>query len=242
MKIALISDLHSNEEALVAVLEDIAKKKADKVVCLGDIIGYGASPGECVELVRKNADIVIAGNHDMAALGLTNKDYFNPNAKHAVEWTQNQLSKEDSQFLRDLPMVEELDDLIFVHANLNDPSGWGYILDEFDADTTFSSMNNHRLCFIGHSHVPVVFEEGEIVKYLGNYEHFPTLPDRKYIVNVGSVGQPRDGNPDAAYVLYDTHHASIELRRVPYDIKNAQFRILRAGLPEFLAERIAFGR
>ena len=242
MKIALISDLHSNEEALRAVLKDISQKKADKIVCLGDIIGYGASPRQCVELVKKHADITICGNHDMAALGLTNKDYFNPNAKHAVEWTQNQLNDTDVEFLKNLPLVAEWEDLIFVHANLSDPSSWGYILDEFDADATFSVMGQHNVCFIGHSHVPVVFEEGEIVKYLGNYEQYPTLPGRKYIVNVGSVGQPRDGNPDAAYVLYDTHHSLIELRRVSYDIKNAQSRIVKAGLPEFLAERIAFGR
>jgi predicted phosphodiesterase len=239
---AIVSDLHSTLEAVNAVFFHIDSQKVDAVLCLGDIVGYGGSPKEVLDLVRARCTVVIAGNHDHAVVGKTDRDYFNPNAKIAVEWTANQLSQEDFQYLSELPFLVKKENFICVHANLSEPEKWHYVLDEFDASATFARMNEAKVCFIGHSHIPVIFEESEDVNCFGSYTQLQLNPACRYIVNVGSVGQPRDGIVDAAYVVYDSTSMCLELFRVPYDISSAQAHILSAGLPKFLAERIKHGR
>lgn len=243
MRYAILSDIHSNLEAFSAVLESIASEKPDKLICLGDIVGYGASPKECLDLVRAHCHHIVAGNHDHAVLGLTNKEFFNPNAKKAVEWTAQKLSTEDLAFLTTLPLCLELDNFLVTHATLNKPTEWGYVLDEYEADACFSLMKpNDRVIFIGHSHVPLAFENGPFVKFLGFLTHLEMSPRYQYIVNVGSVGQPRDGINLASYAIYDSEKMTVDLIRTSYDIQTAQKKILDAGLPAFLAERIQYGR
>lgn len=242
MRYAILSDIHSNLEAMTSVLEDIHALRVDEILCLGDIVGYGANPKECLDLVKKECHRVVIGNHDHAVIGLTNKEYFNPNAKKAVEWTADQLAPEDTGFLKRLPMIQTLENFVMAHASLNKPEDWGYILDEYEADQCFGLMGNALVTFIGHSHIPLAFENGRFVRCLGFISHFEMDERCRYIVNVGSVGQPRDGVNLAAYILYDSEKLTLDLRRVPYDIQRAQKKILEAGLPEFLAERIQYGR
>jgi predicted phosphodiesterase len=242
MRIAIISDIHSNFEALSAVLEDVDNQGVDEIFCLGDIIGYGASPSECLALVRKRCKKILMGNHDHAAVGLTDKDYFNPNAKSAIVWTIEQLENGEMEFLSDLDFTFRREKAFYAHANLSHPREWGYILDEYQASASFKRMGSARILFIGHSHVPVVLENGPHIRFLGRVDFIRMEPERQYIINVGSVGQPRDGINDAAYALFDTEENYVHLVRVPYDIQSAQKKILDAGLPEFLAERIQYGR
>ena len=243
MRYAILSDIHSNLEAFSAVLESIASEKPDAIICLGDIVGYGASPKECLDLVRSHCHHIVAGNHDHAVLGLTNKEFFNPNAKKAVEWTAQKLSTEDLDFLKGLPVCLEMNNLVATHATLNKPTEWGYILDEYEADACFSFMKpQNRVTFIGHSHIPLAFENGPLVRFLGFITHLEMNPSYQYVVNVGSVGQPRDGINLASYALYDSKNLTVDLIRTSYDIKTAQKKILDAGLPSFLAERIQYGR
>jgi predicted phosphodiesterase len=242
MRYAIVSDLHSNLEAVSAVFFHIDSQKVDEVICLGDIVGYGGSPKEVLDLVRARCKVVIAGNHDHAVAGKTDREYFNPSAKTAVEWTAKQLSQEDLQYLCELPFLIKKENFICVHANLSEPEKWYYILDEFDASATFAKMDAAKACFIGHSHVPAIFEDSEYVNCFGFYEQFQLNPANRYIVNVGSVGQPRDGIVDAAYAVYDSTSMYVQLFRVPYNISSAQAHILSAGLPKFLAERIEHGR
>ena len=237
-----MSDLHSNLEAVSAVFRHIDSQKVDEVICLGDIVGYGASPKEVLGMVRAHCAVVIAGNHDHAVAGKTDRDYFNPSAKTAVEWTTKQLSEDDLHYIRELPFIVKKENFICVHANLAEPEEWHYVLDEFDASATFSQMDDATVCFIGHSHVPIAFEESEFVNYFGPYTELKLNPACRYIVNVGSVGQPRDGVVDAAYVVYDSVSLIVQLFRVRYDISSAQKKIISAGLPAFLAERIKHGR
>ena len=244
MRYAIISDIHSNLEALTAVMANIDRDPVDEIACLGDLIGYGASPKPCIDLVRSKCKKVVIGNHDHAVIGLTNKEYFNPNAKQAVEWTAKKLSKPDFDFFASLPMTIRENKIIFTHASLHKPSEWGYILDEYEAEECFRIMDDAFITFIGHSHIPLAFEygPGPYVKFLGFFNHLTLNPSCRYIINVGSVGQPRDGINQASYVLYDSEKFSIDLVRTAYDIKTAQKKILEAGLPEFLAERIQYGR
>lgn len=243
MRYAILSDIHSNLEAFSAVLESIAAEKPDQLICLGDIVGYGASPKECLDLVRAHCHHIVIGNHDHAVLGLTNKEFFNPNAKKAVEWTAQKLGEEDFAFLKTLPVSIGKNNLVATHATLSKPTEWGYILDEYEADACFSLMKpGQRVTFIGHSHIPLAFENGPFVKFLGFITHLEMNPQYQYVVNVGSVGQPRDNNNLASYALYDSEKLTVDLVRVPYDIPTAQKKILDAGLPPFLAERIQYGR
>lgn len=242
MKYALISDLHSNLEALSAVFEDISMQSITKVICLGDIIGYGASPKECLDLVKQKCQWTIAGNHDHAVVGLCNKEYFNPYARSAADWTLHQLAEDDISYIKKLPFILELENFICVHANLDKPEEWGYVLDEWDANATFLKMGNSKICFIGHSHVPLIFEADQYIRYISQFQTFELKKVCRYIVNVGSVGQPRDWNPMAAYVVFDTDHQTLTLRRIAYNVEQSQRRIREAGLPDFLAERIQFGR
>ena len=240
MKYAIIADNHGNLDAFQVVLEDIRAQKATHIVCLGDVVGYNAQPKECLDIIRQMNVPCVKGNHDEYCSTENHLDGFNPHAAEAVHWTRNQLSPEDKQWLRDLKYSRMAANFTMVHATLDAPERWGYVFDKLAAAASFPYQNT-QMCFFGHTHVPVAFMRDTVVRG-GTYSKFKVDPAKKYFINVGAVGQPRDNNPKAAYVIYDMDLQTIELRRLDYDIAAAQKKILEAGLPERLAERLAFGR
>ena len=242
MRYALLSDIHSNLEAFQAVAEDLAQEKVDDVFFLGDIVGYGADPGRCIQLLQELTTHSIAGNHDWAAVGLTETDYFNPVAKTAIEWTAGKITSRQQTFLAQLPLTKNYPPVTLVHATPHHPEAWDYLLSCKEASHSFNT-GDHQICFIGHSHSPITFVEDKE----GTISLLPdttfTLKDaHRYIINVGSVGQPRDGNPHAAYGIYHADDARFTLKRIPYAIERAQEKITEAGLPPFLASRLAEGQ
>jgi diadenosine tetraphosphatase ApaH/serine/threonine PP2A family protein phosphatase len=243
MKIAFISDIHSNLEALETVLADLTTEGVDRVVCLGDIVGYGPDPNDCVARVEETCAATVLGNHDQAALGELSTEYFNEYARLATEWTSRSLSPPSRQFLSSLPYSMEFEGLRLTHASPLGPENWTYVLTLEEAKRQFGGYDE-RLCFIGHSHLPIVLEEEgdtcEAIRYPAD-ETLELLPDRRYIVNVGSVGQPRDRDPRSAYVWYDTAMDVLRLRRLDYAVDTVQRKIIDAGLPAFLASRLAQG-
>jgi len=243
MRYALISDIHGNLEALQVVLHHIEKEHPDKLVCLGDLVGYGADPQKCIDMVRERTELVVAGNHDWAAIGRTDISYFNPYARAAVLWTREKLGEFHRKYLEELPLVLSEGELYFVHSTPERPEEWNYIFSLTQAAYYLSKLRG-GFCFVGHSHVPVAFvSDGDEVSWVpGPSFKVRIEPDLKYLVNVGSVGQPRDGDNRAAYALLDLREGTIEVRRVPYDVATAQRKILKAGLPEVLAERLAYGQ
>jgi len=240
MKFAIIADIHANLEAFRVVLEDIKQQRCTHYACLGDVVGYNANPKECLELVRGLNLPCVRGNHDDYCSSDGPLDGFNPAAAEAVRWTRKQLSEADKQWLRDLKYWRIVTNFTIVHATLDGPQRWGYVFDKLAAAASFTYQNT-SVCFFGHTHVPVAFVRDSVVRG-GTYSKFKVEPGKKYFVNVGAIGQPRDNNPKAAYVVYDVEEGTIELRRLPYDIPAAQKKILDAGLPPRLAERLAFGR
>lgn len=240
MRYAIISDIHANLEALVATLEAVEKAGVDKVVCLGDIVGYGADPNECIEMVRRYCDVAILGNHDAAACGLDDAEGFNPIAREAIMWTREALSEANVEFLRALPRRGEMgEDFVYVHGALSDPDK--YITSTFAACGEFPLMGDVGLCFFGHTHVAVhyVLEGSRVTE--GVEGELRLVAGRKYLVNPGSVGQPRDRDPRAAHLVYDSGGRLIERGRVEYDIDRAHDKILQAGLDPRLAVRLYFG-
>ncbi len=240
MKYAVIADIHANLEALQAVLEDTRNQKCTHYCCVGDVVGYNANPKDCLDMVRNMGMPCVKGNHDEYCSTDEALDGFNPHAAEAVLWTRRQLSDADRQWLRELKYVRLVASFSMVHATLDVPQRWGYVFDKLMAAASFTYQNT-SVCFFGHTHVPVAFIRDSVVRG-GTYTKFKVEQGRKYFVNVGSVGQPRDNNPKAAYVIYDLDEGSIELRRVDYDIPKAQKKILEAGLPPRLAERLSFGK
>lgn len=241
MRVAIISDVHANLESLRATLVAIRKEKPDAIWFLGDIVGYGPNPNECVELLRKEGQLLLAGNHDWAAISLTDIEYFNPYAREAIEWTMDILTEDNKTFLKSLPIIKIVkdEDVCLVHSSPKEPEQWHYILNTWDAYINFQFFTE-RTCFIGHSHYPFIVEqdpEGRISFYK-DYADFKE--GYRYIVNVGSVGQPRDGNPRPAYALLTKN--SIEIKRGSYDIASTQKRMREAGLPPALINRLAQGR
>ena len=240
MKFAIIADIHGNLEAFRTVLADAEQQKPTHYVCLGDVVGYNANPKECLEIVR-NLDIpCVKGNHDEYCSTDDPLEGFNPNAAEAVRWTRAQLSTEERQWLRELKYTKLVHNFTIVHATLDAPQRWGYVFDKLAAAASFPYQNT-QLCFFGHTHVPVAYMRDTVVRG-GTYSKYKIDPAKKYFINVGAVGQPRDNNPKAAYVIYDADAGTIELRRLEYDIATAQKKIRAAGLPERLAERLELGR
>ena len=240
MKYALVSDIHANLEAFNACLAVIEKEKCDKIVCLGDIVGYGANPHECIELVQKHEMATIAGNHDFACIGKTNINYFNTYAKEATLWTRKQTTEADKEWLASLPLVDYHDNFTVVHGTLYSPELFDYIQTTYDAYLSLQLLEN-QVCFLGHSHVPITFFQGEMISYTLHPEI--SIEDGvKALINIGSIGQPRDDNPKASFAIYDTTAKKVRIMRVEYDIETAADKIRKAGLPEPLAERLKFGR
>jgi predicted phosphodiesterase len=240
MKYAVIADIHANLEALEVVLKDTKEQKCTHYCCVGDVVGYNANPKECLDIIRDMGMPCVKGNHDEYCSSEEDLEGFNPHAAEAVNWTRRQLSKEDRQWLRDLKYVRLVASFSMVHATLDGPQRWGYVFDRLAAAASLTYQNT-AVCFFGHTHVPVAFVRDSVVRG-GTYSKFKVEPGKKYFVNVGAVGQPRDGNPKAGYVIYDLDEGTIELRRLDYDIPKAQKKILEAGLPTRLADRLALGK
>jgi predicted phosphodiesterase len=246
MKFAIIADIHGNIDALDVVLADIKEQRCTHYACVGDVVGYGARPKECLKIVRDMGMPCVKGNHDEYCSQEEDLDGFNPHAEEAVKWTRTQLSEEERKWLRELKYYRLVTNFSMVHATLDGPERWGYVFTKLEAAASFPYQNT-AVCFFGHTHVPLAFirennPAGQPVIKGGTYSKFKVDPNKKYFVNVGSVGQPRDRNPKAAYVVYDVDNATIELRRLDYDIAAAQKKILDAGLPPRLAERLAYGQ
>lgn len=242
MKTAFLADVHANLEALVAVRAALAQETPDRVVFLGDILGYGANPNECIEELQKLTSFAVLGNHDQAAANGHPPDEFNPAARAALEWTCAQLTRQSRRYLSLLPLQLELGGLLAVHASPDSPDTWKYIFSTSDAARGFAAFDQ-QLCFFGHTHKPEVFMERAGATVMPLCSAAVAIQTRcRYLINCGSVGQPRDGDPRACYGLFDSHTGSYRLVRVPYDFLSAQKKILQAGLPAFLAERLAAGR
>ena len=240
MRYAILSDIHGNLEALDAVLADAAGH-ADGILCLGDIVGYGADPVACIERVAERAQVVVAGNHEHGVTGLLDLSWFNPGARAAVEWTRGRLDGDHRAWLATRPLVLEIDDATLVHASPARPSEWDYLVspaDGFEAFVAFAT----RLCFVGHSHRPGTWSLGSSgPAHEPSASEIPLERGRRYIVNVGSVGQPRDRDPRAAYAVWDVDNRQVNIRRVSYDVATARQKIVRARLPRFLADRLTAG-
>lgn len=242
MKTALIADVHGNLEALQSVLRSLTAQHVDRVLFLGDIVGYGANPAECIEAVQKAADVLLAGNHDRAAIGRSAADSFNPAALAAVRWTETRLEGRHRVLLTGLPLQHATDAFVCVHAAPQNPAAWDYISNEDDAAASFAYFEQ-QICFTAHSHVPRIFTLNRTGRVQSESSTAITLRSGlRYIINSGSVGQPRDGDPRASYGIYDSVSRSYERFRVAYDIEQAQRKILEAGLPAMLASRLSLGR
>ncbi len=243
MRIALLSDIHANLMALEAVLE--ALPVYDQLWCLGDTVGYGPRPNECLDYIRGLGTYVLTGNHDLACLGEVSLEDFNPLARRANEWTNTQLLPDLRTYLHERPATLQVEhDTTLAHASPRDPI-WEYIDSIPIARANFAHFST-RLCLVGHTHVPMLVEldQGGQMQF-GHMQHGEVSlhqPGSRYIVNPGSVGQPRDGNPEAAYAIWDTDAATIEFRRIGYDVGATQKQMLHAGLPVLLAERLAYGQ
>ncbi len=242
MKYGIFADIHGNLEAFEAVLEALASEQIEQYLCVGDIVGYGANPKECIHRLKQLNSITICGNHDWASVGLFDISYFNSHAKEAVLWTEQQLSAEDREFLRTLKLIYRNKVLTLVHGTLNNPEEFHYIYDAYTARETLE-LTPTNICFVGHSHVPLVIfkEQNDKTSYLSQSK-IKISPNVVYVVNVGSVGQPRDGDTRACFCIYDSEGKIIEIKRVNYNVKEAQNKIIRASLPEILAWRLAEGR
>jgi diadenosine tetraphosphatase ApaH/serine/threonine PP2A family protein phosphatase len=246
MKYAVFGDIHANWEALEAVLADASAMGCTEYVCLGDVVGYNANPRECLQKVQEMGCPVVKGNHDEEASVDTSLEGLNPLAARALHWTRDSLTTEDRQWLRDLKLVRQVRDFTIVHATLDTPAGWSYVTNKFDAMASFSYQFT-QLCFHGHTHTPRFYVKHGSVEAVAGEEtelgrRLQILDGSKYFVNVGSVGQPRDGDWRAAYAVYDLSTRQITIRRLEYDLQTAQEKILGAGLPEMLANRLAIGK
>ena len=245
MRITLVTDVHANLAALEAVLRHAEERQAlDEIWSMGDLVGYGPQPGECLALLRRYTFHSVIGNHDLAAVGGMDTTNFNPEAAAANAWTAKQLTPEDAEFLRGLPETIVRDEITMVHGSLRWPV-WEYI---FSTDAALGHFKRQQTPYsiVGHTHVPMLFEEAPdrddpLVWPLSD-EDVVDLKQRRLIINPGGVGQPRDGDPRSAYAVYDTDERAVTFYRIPYDIERTQQAMAAAGLPERLITRLSFGR
>jgi diadenosine tetraphosphatase ApaH/serine/threonine PP2A family protein phosphatase len=228
LKYAILSAIHADLEALQAVLRDSKEQACTHYAFLGDFVGYGADPRACLDILRAMNAPCVKGNCDEYCATNMPLHAFNASMVKAIEWTRRQITYDDRRWLNKLPHVRTVENFTTVHATLDAPKRWQYVFDRLAAASSFSHQKT-QLCFFGHTHVPVAFVRDNTVRG-GTYTGFRIEPDKRYFVNVGSVGQPRDGNPNAAYVIYTMDKGSIELRRLPYDIAEAQRKIRDASL------------
>ncbi|NOQ97856.1 MAG: metallophosphoesterase [Calditrichae bacterium] len=238
MKIVVISDIHANLAALQQAINYIKEIKADKIVCLGDIVGYGPRPNECVEIIHQNCQICLMGNHDHAVLGLTDTYHFNQYAREAINWTRRTLTIQNKAYLEGLTFSHHENEVLYVHSTPSHPEEWHYILSEFEARQYLEQIKQN-ICFVGHSHIPIVF--GTENKPMYEEEIELDYKNNKYIINVGSVGQPRDGDPRLCFAIYDTVSGILKFIRLEYPVQETYNEILENQLPPFLAMRLFAG-
>lgn len=240
---AILSDVHANLEALMAVQRALQAQRLDQVWFLGDAVGYGPEPNECLDLLRTLCQVFLMGNHDAAAVGMTDVNNFNIYARAAVEYTAGILTPDNRQFLRLLPYLERRRGITLVHASPDCPPEWLYLLTPQDGARAFEQFAG-TVCCVGHSHRPLFMSR--ISEGMVSVEHFTGRVQlemgRRYIFNVGSVGQPRDGDPRAAFALYDDESGELALQRVPYEMAAVQAKMRQAGLPDYLITRLAKGK
>jgi predicted phosphodiesterase len=247
----IVSDLHSNDEAFSAVLFRVKRKRFDRVICLGDFVGYAADPNKVLDRFRRisKTTFSIRGNHDKVVTGADPGELFNPPALYAARWTANRLSKPNLEFLKRLPPGPTIVDDLFVVCHGSPIDEDAYIFSDFDASMNFIQMDRMAagidVCFFGHSHIPSVFTleaDGIRVEAIrGSRAKLRLEPGKRYLVNPGSVGQPRDRNPRASYAIFDTTAGVVHFDRVPYDVEAARKKILRVGLPPVLGDRLVIG-
>jgi predicted phosphodiesterase len=243
MRYAVLSDVHANLEALEVVLTDIAGRGPEAIICLGDFVGYGPEPNACVQRLRDAVAGAVVGNHDLAALGRTDVTVFNPYAHAAILWTREQLTDDVRAYLGSLPRELRRPAFLAVHGSPRDPTD-EYLFDASAAKGSFESVE-FRLGLVGHTHVPGVFvDDGErvLARPLVADDVLELRPALRYLINVGSVGQPRDGDPRAAYLWLDEGNSRAQLIRLAYPLERTQQKMRAAGLPDVLAERLTFGR
>lgn len=242
MRYCIFSDVHSNLEALETLIRVAKSEAIDVYLCVGDLVGYAANPNECVGALKSLGTIAVSGNHDQASLGLFPAEYFNDTAAKSILWTKYRLDDESKAFLNLLPLVYKDGNLTAVHSSLENPQSFNYIFDADASRSTFGLLESN-LCFIGHTHVPQVFIMDK-AGFINNYpeDEFEVTPDKRYIVNTGSVGQPRDGNPFSSFCIYDTELKYISIKRAAYDCKLTRQKILDVGLPRSLGDRLLSGR
>ena len=240
-QIAILGDIHANLDALDVVLDDCRAQGVTEYLCTGDVVGYNACPHECLSIIREMGCPVMMGNHDFYVSTAQDLDDFNPHAAAVVQWTREQLSDDELRWLRDLPFTRTVKGITLVHATMDRPENFGYVFDNLQAQANFASQKT-PLCFHGHTHCPMIYEHTIQGVFRIDPQDFKLQMGRKYFINVGSVGQPRDGDPRATYVIYDTATRELSFRRLEYDIATAQDRIRHAGLPERLAERLQYGQ
>lgn len=244
MRIAILSDAHGNLEAVKAVFADIAELvKPDEIWFIGDAVGYGPQPSEVIELIRGRTRLMLRGNHDTALFDPDTFDDLNPRARVALEWTRDQMSDAEIDFLRKLPIYweDEVSELFLSHASPYQANKWHYIFTSEDAERAFSALEN-PLLITGHSHIPLCFcKKRTITSQVVGVDEIEIVPGTRYLLNPGSVGQPRDGDPRASYAVLDTEKNVFSVRRVEYDIGRVAKKISEAGLPLFLAERLFVG-
>jgi len=228
MRFGIFGDIHSNLEALVAVLDDMQSQNVTHTVCIGDIVGGYADPAECLRLVRALGCPIVKGNHDEEASENREITHFNQKASMSMRYSRKQLSDEQKAFLRSLPLQLPVAAFTVVHATLDSPARWGYVFSPLEAESSFTYQQT-QLCFFGHTHVPHVFiQDTKVHEFF--YRKIDLKMDKRYFINVGSVGQPRDGDWRAAYAIYDTKVNTIELRRIPYDLAKTQQKIMNRGI------------
>lgn len=251
MRYLIVSDLHSNDEAFSAVLQRVKRKKFDRVVCLGDFVGYAADPNKVLDRVRTlpRTTISIRGNHDKVVAGADSGEMFNAPALYAARWTTERLSTENLEFLKRLPIGPVVVDDLFAACHGSPLDEDAYIFSDFDASMNFVHMNRVSraldVCFFGHSHIPSIFtleKDGIRVEAVrGSRARLKLEPGKKYLVNPGSVGQPRDRNPKASYAIFDADERMVHFDRVAYDVQSTRKKILKAGLPQMLGDRLVVG-
>lgn len=243
MRTAVISDIHANLEAFESVLDAIADLGVGEIFCLGDIVGYNANPNECVDIIRDRNIACVLGNHDACAAGLEEPDSFNPVAWNALLWTRETLSGVNKSFLLQLPREQALRDCFLFHGSLHDTNR--YLADSYEARRNFRLLERlpggPRIGFFGHTHVMIAFTDERGVVTTDRSHDLRLSPENRYLINPGSVGQPRDGDPRASFLVYDSDERRIAFHRRVYDIRASQDKIMRARLPTRLADRLAWG-
>lgn len=244
MRYAVLSDIHGNLEALRAVLERIAALDADRLLCCGDIVGYNADPKSCVAIVRGEGIASVLGNHDAVACGMMQPDRFTPGARRAALWTRDRLDDEERGSLCSLPRERNMGGIFLCHGTVHDTNH--YLVTAGDAEDAFRLLaglpGSPALCFFGHTHVQTAFCQTGKKVTVERRERFPLERGSRYLVNPGAVGQPRDGDPRASFLIYDDGERTVTVHRVEYDIAACQDKIIRAGLPPELALRLELGR